>query len=59
MDIITILMFERERLKGRIMAPFEPLPTGERLESELELYAGLRTLRRIEVALRDKVVKVT
>ncbi len=58
MDIITILMFERERLKGRIMAPFEPLPDGERLESELEIYAQLRTLKRIEEAVKTRRVRV-
>ena len=54
MDIITVIMFERERLKGRIMAPFEPLPDGERLESELEIHAQLRVLKRVENAVLKK-----
>lgn len=54
MDIVTILMFERERLKGRIVRPFEPLSDGERLESELEIHAQLRVLKRVEDAVRKK-----
>lgn len=57
MDALQIVQMEKEGLMEKIKAPLNRFPE-ERVESELEIHAQLRVLRRVEQGILARIEHV-